>query len=340
MVACVTGGLLVYKHRLDTIVDRNLWQVSGNGEARAMSELLQQVNNNAADQTLLSVRLPESEREAAVFSMAGSDGRTTEYFVDPHTGRLLGQRLADRAMVSRILALHYQLLADIPGQWLMLVLTFVMLISVITGLVLWGGWKNLRSGFRIRNKGGHNLLLHYDLHKVIGAATGLVLLVCISTGGLIDALHLARHQSEAESAHPAEQANRQTSTEGVNLDQLIGSAKTALPGGIPERIDFPETTRGSAEVVMRFQEQRTAGISLSKVVLNTANGTVERTEKHLRPPTEYAGLMVLASLHFGRFAGHTSKVLYIVCGFASIGLLITGLLVAFPSTVRGSIHPQ
>jgi hypothetical protein len=127
---------------------------------------------------------------------------------------------------------------------------------------------------------------------------------------LIEALHLARHQSEAESAHPAEQTKRQTSTRGLDLDQLIGTAKTALPGGIPERIDFPGTTPGRAEVVMRFQEQRTAEISLSKAVLNTGNGTVERTEKYLRPPTEYAGLMVLASLHFGRFAGHTSKILY------------------------------
>lgn len=111
--------------------------------------------------------------------------------VDPYTAQVLGKRLMDnsdsiipKTFIGFIFELHYALLIK-PEEVSVVVVGLsgaLLIISVLTGLIVWwpltGHWWQ---ALTVKPKSG-SVRFNYDLHKVSGFYTALVLLPVFFSG--------------------------------------------------------------------------------------------------------------------------------------------------------------
>ncbi len=80
------------------------------------------------------------------------DEKRWEVFVNPYTGKIMGDRQHETALFSRILDLHYQLLAGDIGLKIVGVAALFLCILSLTGIMLWSGWRKFF--IRLQNQEG------------------------------------------------------------------------------------------------------------------------------------------------------------------------------------------
>lgn len=121
---------------------------------------------------------------------AGNDSGDGYYvFVNPYTAQATGVQLWHpfdnhwrRPLMSFIMQLHYCLLLDPPGLQIVGLLAVLMIISVLTGLIVW--WPlngKFHQALSIKRRAGP-VRFNIDLHKISGIYFAPVLLVVLFSG--------------------------------------------------------------------------------------------------------------------------------------------------------------
>lgn len=112
-------------------------------------------------------------------------GQGTYYHanINPYTGELLHIQDMNKGWLNYVKFLHRNLILGKPGLKIVHWVTFLFLIMIITGLVLW--WPVNKAGRRQRltiKWGASPKKLHYDLHNVLGFYATWILIFVVSTG--------------------------------------------------------------------------------------------------------------------------------------------------------------
>lgn len=127
---------------------------------------------------------------------AGKAGVTEswEVYVDPYTAKVLGKKLMStsdnpfpKIFIGFIFELHYALfLGEEPGYLIFGIMGALLIISVLTGLILWwpltGKWVQ---ALTIKRKASPERL-NFDLHKTFGFYSTLVLIPVLFSGVYMD----------------------------------------------------------------------------------------------------------------------------------------------------------
>ena len=346
-IAGLTGSLIVFWHPIDTALNLELLAsdpACTESAFRPIDELMAAVRARMPPSgRLTSLDFPDRERPVlwAWYQMPASQaewGDIFTLFVKPCSGEVTGPRLWNSQqrpwggpLMSALIQLHTSLWLN---QWSILVgnhlLSFgsvLLMGSILIGYYLWwppnrGNW---RSAFTIK-RGVRGTRLHYDLHKVVGACVGGLLLVSLFTGiylyspwmDLIDrSVNLLSPVTALEAPPPVSIPIK--GQEPITVGRVIEITKTTLSSWRPTSLEFPVDEQGTYMVTVD-----TGTVWNSHVSIEQYSGAVLRIQG---PHVASAGDHVLGwlfPLHTGQAFGLPGRIVLVILGVIPTCLYMTG----------------
>jgi len=210
------------------------------------------------------------------------------------------------------------------------VLGVLLVISVLTGLIVWwpltGQWRKALT-FKPR---GSIERFNFDLHKTFGFYSALVLLAVLISGIYMNLpdqfIWLVEQFSPVvrpENIHSKEIASRID----IGLGKAVSIAQTNYPGGHLQYLNFPTETNGVYEICSdEIEELNRFVINARCVFVDQHSGEILRVTD---PSTGSAGDVFLQwqwPLHSGKAFGVTGRILVFLSGLACPILFVTGTI--------------
>jgi uncharacterized iron-regulated membrane protein len=250
-------------------------------------------------------------------------------YVDARTGDVL--RVSTRntgPVMDFILRLHTDLLAGQTGSWILVCVGLLFLVSVVSGIVVYGPFmRKLEFGSIRRNSTRAKWL---DLHNLLGIAITLWLLVVGATGA-INALstQIARHWQRTElvsmiSAWKDKPPPQRT----VPIQTALDAARAVSPNMALSTIAVPGNAFAGPhhyDVFMRGNSPLTSRI-IKPVMVDAETGEVTDTREL---PLYAKALFVSQPLHFGDYGSLPLKVLWALLDIMALIVLWSGLRLWF-----------
>ncbi|MEH2065258.1 MAG: PepSY-associated TM helix domain-containing protein [Nostoc sp.] len=331
IVIGVTGSLLVFEQDLDHLM---ISQQYGHITPQQVQLSAESVVNTIeakyparGDFHLFRIYLPDSPSSPYVGQLSSTDVQRKEVFVNPYTGKIIGERITDKTLIGLILNLHYSLMAGQMGTVIVGIAAFLMCILTITGLVLWPGWRRLITGFKIKFD-AHPKRVNFDIHKVAGIITVVFLFFTSFTGfcwnfydltePIIYAVTFTQKLSE-----PVSKPIPSKSTLG--LTEQLKIADAALSGAVTKSIYFPSKPEEALRINMKLPQESSYDAN-SNVYLDQYSGVVLRVDNALKMSLGDRVLNSFIPLHYGTFGGLFTRILYVFVGLSPLILFITGFV--------------
>jgi uncharacterized iron-regulated membrane protein len=329
VIVGLTGSLLVFVPELDAqVVQQRFGYVTPQEQPIAPDELVETVKIAYANHSDWKVNQVQMVSNLPYYTvrLKRPDETQWEVFVNPYTGKVMGDRQRETAFFSRILELHYALLSGEIGTIIVGIAALLLFILSITGIMLWPGWRKLISGFKIKWN-AHPKRLNYDLHKVAGIITAAFLAVIAFTGfcwnfydqttPIIYAATLTPKPPEVTSTIVKGQAS-------LSLSEALRQSDLALPEAITTFINLPiepDTVFEFYKKVPGDSEDFNSYVKVDQYsgkVLDLQDGRVAKLGDRI--------LNSFTPLHYGTFGGISTRILYVFVGLAPTVLLVTGFV--------------
>ncbi|MFB2833766.1 PepSY-associated TM helix domain-containing protein [Floridanema evergladense] len=319
IVISLTGATIVFHQELDRVLNRSLYHVTPQTKQVSLDTMVALVQNAQPYVPLWFIETPKKPDESYIINQKMRNEHRLQTFVNPYTGKILGSRIWEYSPVGFLYTLHHDLFVGKVGQIIVGVTGVLLLLMAFTGMLLWTGWRQLKSGFKIRFSSPLPLL-SYDIHKVSGILSSLFLLISGFTGVAIVIVHFLPMFNQSPEIKPIPEKP------AVAINKLIQKANAAIPEGKITFIEFPEHDSQKLMVRKRLPNQETGRFDLSVVELDRYSGEVVQANKVIKADPFFAFLVAIADLHFGTFGGLPTRILYLFLGFMPTLLFITGLI--------------
>jgi len=329
VIVGLTGSLLVFEHEMDNWgIQQHFGHTIPQEQRLSPGTLVNTVKTAYAhhpDWKVGQVNMP-SNQEFYTIRLDRSDDTQWEVFVNPYTGVVMGDQQRETALFSRLLALHYQLLAGDIGTKIVGIAALFLCVLSITGIMLWSGWRKFFLGFKIKWN-THPKRVNYDIHKVAGIVTAVFLGAIAFTGfcwNFYDQTSPLIYAATFTPKPPEVQSTVIPGNPPLGLDEIIARSNTALPGAANTFINLPSKPDDAVEIYKKLPGD-TEDFN-SSVKLDQYSGKVLAVTD-----SRVAGLgdRVLNSftpLHYGTFGGLPTRILYVFVGLAPLILFITGVV--------------
>jgi uncharacterized iron-regulated membrane protein len=326
----LTGSLLVFKPEIEQLL---IAQKFGYIEPQPQMVSIDKVLDTAKsalvthpELTLNSIRLPPKPSSPYQIDLFDSQDKLTRLFIHPYTAKVMGWMEGDSSIERVILKLHYGFQSGRTGEIIVGILGLLLFILSVTGLILWTGWRNLISGFKVKWN-GHFKRVNYDVHKVTGIFTTLLLAITAFTGfcwnfsdwsyPIIYATTFTKPAPEITSTPIPGQAS-------LALSTLLENSNSVFPGAKTFSITIPEKPTDIVSVRKR-QSHETLFYGQTDIVLDSYSSKILRVVDSKKLPLGDSIIASFEPLHYGTYWGIFSRILYIFIGFSPLVLLITSL---------------
>ncbi|RAI59589.1 PepSY-associated TM helix domain-containing protein [Roseicella frigidaeris] len=328
----LTGSLSVFQREIDAWANPALF-IPGPGPARAgAAEALAAALAEDRSGRVSIIRLPDPVWPVIVVNQTrrGPDGpRLWTVHVDPASGRVLGSRDFEASLPQQIFRLHANLLLKpLWGRLLVGSLGLLALFSIGSGLWLWWPREGLGAAMlRLRRRPSQLLLL--DLHKLVGAWLGALLVLSAATGawlglpGVIGpVIGLVTPVRDAPPVAP----DRFAWPPAIDASAAQARAEAALPGSEAGYLSPPHPGRNSWQVGLRPMGSDPRLRSRSLAWIDPASGAVLGLLGEGHGPLGARMHKDLIWLHSGALFGLGGRLLALLAGLALPALWISGLL--------------
>lgn len=245
--------------------------------------------------------------------------------LEPVSAEVLRERFWGEDLLTFVYDLHYTLLLDRPGRWMVGVLGLALLCSVSSGLWLWwprhGQW---RRALRVIPRDGAARAV-YDLH-IAGGVYGALLLLVLAVTGAVLALPEFIKPALAPLAEPPVLRTTPLGSEPISADAALAAAQTALPGGEAAWIEMPADAHGAWRVSLRLPGDPGRRFPHSHVWVDPWSGAVLHVRDARGDRAADVFLNWMHPLHSGEAFGLTGRLLVFVAGFIPLLLALTGYM--------------
>ncbi len=195
----MTGSFLAFHHELDAAIVPELHQVRPGPAHASLDAVAARLEARDPDRVVgyfvfpvagdRSLRVVMNTREAANAGRLDREGAGhSEFYVDPYTGRVLGERNwgeagATRAhVVPMVYRLHTSLFMGEAGQWITGIVAALWIGAMAIGIVLAvPRARRWRKAFAVKWRASRARLF-FDLHRTVGLAAFVLLAVTAFTG--------------------------------------------------------------------------------------------------------------------------------------------------------------
>jgi uncharacterized iron-regulated membrane protein len=280
------------------------------------------------------------------------EGRALEVFLDPGTGRIIGERVHvdaritpagfdRRSAMTYLRRLHFEFLAADVGYRLMGVVAFVWLVT--SGFGLWLAWPKGNAWRRVLTVklSGGTLRAWFDAHRVLGLVSGVILVPVLITALWWNADSLVRPLVRALSPQSGTIHVMGDHHSGHALEGPVASVTTiesrALaqePGARLSRLVFEHSMghylvwlqhpRGS-RLVWLAHDMGGGGNAMLTYSMHDGRLLQAVNAQTARAGDVYAALQF--PLHTGTYFGAFGRVLWFLASLAAVVLTASGIYV-------------
>lgn len=330
----LSGSLLVFSHEIDERLNPQLLHASVKQQVAPVQPLLKKLKREYPKAKLQFIRVPQEP--GGVYEIWMDKGQFLAY-ANPHTGNLTGGRAARKSLPGFLFDLHTKLLLGDAGNKLNGVTGIALFLLGITGLYLWwprGGRSEFKTGrwrgaFTIR-RGANPVRVAYDLHRVIGVFSVLLLCLVSATGAALIfddaaiALISTITRDKAKSGKPKSKVVEGAST--ISLDQAVSTARSTFPDAQVTRITPALKKDAPIAIRLRFPTEMHQN-GTSNVYIDRYSGKVLQADSALEAGPTARAVALRYPLHTGRWAGLFSRILQVLLGLVPAILYFSGLYV-------------
>lgn len=249
--------------------------------------------------------------------------------VNPYTAEITSSRFWGKYLMTWIYDLHYTLLLDVTGKTIMGIIGGVLLVGLSTGLYLWWPTPNKwRTALTFKPAASKPRFI-YDLHKLNGVYSFIILLLLILSGVLLELPDffnpgIARLSPLYEPKNTA--SAPQAGMARIPVDQAVKVATQAFPRALLRWIETPRDAIGSYRIMLYQQGEPSQRFPKTTLWIDQYSGAI----LSVRNPAEHSAgdnfLSWLHPLHSGEIAGMLGRWLVLISGFVPLVLYVTGFM--------------
>lgn len=330
LMLCVTGLPLIFHEEIDNLLDQKEIAVIPPGSEKLAADSLVQIAEALYPGNYARYVYWDEERPNTItIDVADKPDAPVSHshyvVLNEYTGDLLGQVNLDGLMYT-ILQLHTDMFAGIPGKLFLGLMGVLFMVSIVSGVVLYGPiMRNF--DFGVVRKQRSKRLKWLDTHNLLGIVVLAWMAVVGFTGvinTLSDVILGLWQQGQLKEMTAPYQDQPPFTGKYSSLDSAVSASKQAAPDMDVFIVTYPGTMFSSKHHYAVFMHGNTALTSklLKPVLVDAQTGTV--TDSRSMP--WYVNTLFLSEpLHFGDYGGMTMKILWAVFDLLTIIVLITGL---------------
>jgi uncharacterized iron-regulated membrane protein len=338
-VVGVSGSAIVYKDALDRVVTPNLFRVEQKPR-QSVDALLTSVSATHPGWSMSYVAIGQKSDGSAgpwVVYMAPPRGQVaplTLGYLDPATGTELGTLGEASGIMNWMAELHFRLLGGATGTLVNGVGAALLFVLCVTGLFIWWpGHGRVRNSLTIHTR-VRWLRLNWDLHNVPGFWSIIPLAVEAFTGAyycffvpmaaaLVVLFGGSLHRWQEMSTPPPSVA---IYTRGqVSYEPLLRESLRRHPDCVLRGLALPVAPDAPFTVQLDPPHAEDRG-DYAQVVFDRYTGQVLSDVDSRHESLAIRLVLFIRPLHFGTFAGHWSRIAWIVVGLMPGILFFTGFL--------------
>jgi uncharacterized iron-regulated membrane protein len=330
----LTGSFLVFYPEIDDWITPAVYAARSNARPESYEALYRRLLETYPERPAhWRIEIPEQggpiqARSLSAEDMAGLTFAPRIVWMDPRDNRDLRDVQWGRFFVTIIYDLHYRLLLGTLGGIVMGVAGLFAMGLIATGVWVW--WPKagrVASSFSFKRHAPlHGKL--FDIHKLIGIYSGIVLLIISATGVMISLPGLVQPLLSLLSAPNAAPSFASAPAPGlarISLDAALAIASAKMPDGTLKWIDTPG---GPTEVyVFRFRLPGEPAIRFpnSAIWVEQYSGEVLGTRQAPRDTLATQVIDWEHPLHTGEALGLPGKWLALLAGLLPAALFVTGV---------------
>ncbi|ATG91850.1 PepSY-associated TM helix domain-containing protein [Methylomonas koyamae] len=336
-VVGLTGSLLVFYLDLDEWLNPQLIIAQPGAQRQSYEALYQALRQAEPDrQRGWRLEIPEDPRRAVTARYYKPEETVHHGFapllvsLDPYTGKVLANRFWGEFAMTWLYDLHYKLLLDDPGKILMAIVGGILLISLISGLYLW--WpplSKLKTALTVKANASKERL-NYDLHKLAGFYTFIVMLIVALTGVALEIPQyvnpLFGYFSPLQAMPKPQSSPSAPGQQRISLDQAVAAGQSVFPDARLCWIETPHDAGGSFRINLRQDGEPSQRFPKTNVWVDQYSGRILAVSD----PADLGGSDTLINwlhpLHTGEAFGLTGQWLVLISGLACPLLFVTGAI--------------
>lgn len=247
--------------------------------------------------------------------------------VDPYTLKIINSRFWGETAMTWIYDLHYTLLLDKPGKIVMGVVGILLLFSVGAGIYLWwpkgGRWRRALA-LRLRHGTARTV---YDLHALTGIYGGLLLLILLVTGVVLELpqwINPLVNRASPTFQTPDVASDPMGGIETITADRALSIAHQHFPQAQPRWLDTPDGEEGV--YMVRMQQAGEPGHRFPKTMvwIDQYSGEILAVRNPMHNTNGDVFLDWQHPLHSGEAFGLTGRWIIFFSGLMPALLLTTG----------------
>ncbi len=324
----LTGAVLVAAQPLDRWLRADLFQARTPGPPQAaLQPLLERARAEFGPGATFTFRPVRADGDSLRILVRG--GWSGTLFIDPVTGLEQGRRGETEGFLNTLFKLHSALWLQDVGKAVLAIVALVYLVLLLTGLVLWWPTRWPPAWRVVLDRGLPRAL--FDLHRVGGAALGLLIAVSVASGAYMAwrpigsfVSGLAGMAPTQAPKLPAAPAGGGGGGGGVTLDRMAAIAQARFPDGAIGYIQVPGRADRPVRVRLQLPDDPHPN-GLTSVWLDPRGGTVLAQHRWDRLDPGASAVAWVYPLHTGVLGGVWLEIA-IACGGLVLALLgVTGI---------------
>lgn len=343
-ILSVTGVVALFKVEIDEAINANYFKINTPHKTTNfypdVTQLVDSLKSEYGEANFAGITpsLDKSKNWIVRFNVIERNPFPRAYayqvFFNPYTGKIVGVRNRFKTFDHYIRHIHVRLFNGLLGRFWVGFGGLALLISTITGILIYGEFMKRQFFGAIRNK---NLRLKSaDYHKIIGMTTLLFNLMIAITGAWLGLQAILQPALQVKNPERYKRTEKPISKEedisyAVDYIQAFKASRALFPDLIPTSI--ASSKNGSRTVTVRGDVPKTAyQNNINEIVLDKKDyselGRYDIREKSLGDKAYYAQ----EGLHYGDFGGIWVKVIYSFFGLTSGVLSILGFVLYLERT--------
>ena len=333
LVFSITGILLIFHEEIDAALGVTPRFEQG-AQTVTLARAIELARASKPDSNATYVFQDNEEYPGSILvgmSPAGSralaDSKPT--FIDASSGAVRNDAYSDDSFSAVVFRLHAQLLLGPGGALLVGVIGLALLLSLGTGVVIYGPMMK-RFVFGALRRKHHVRTLVADVHKLLGvAAFGWTLVVTLTGTFLSIGSQLIQLYAVTELAELAKPyANSPIVTSFDTLDEAIKQAEQASGGRKWGLVALPGSDFASPGHYAVLLKGHT-GLDSRMLTMGLVDAADPSKVDHRQFPWYLRALLVSEPLHFGDYGGMPLKLIWTVFTLITIAMTISGVWVSF-----------
>jgi uncharacterized iron-regulated membrane protein len=341
----LTGSILVFYSEIKELLDPEVVMVTipaDHAVYKPLGEIVRAAKSAMPENaTNSSITYPRNDEVAFRFRFSNSVNKEVteswEVFVNPYTAKFTGKMLTTRSdefiprtFIDLVFELHYALfLGDNPGYLIVSAMAAFLMISVLSGLILWwpltGRWLK---ALTIKRKASAERI-NFDLHKTFGFYFSVVLIPVLFSGIYMNVpeyvVPVLELFSPVTYRHWFKSKNN-GENQSITLEEAVQIADQRYPGGRAVRFYIPNNQTATYRVCKNTIHDPRSLIHERCVVIDRYSGAILDVDDSAIGTAGEVFANWQWPLHSGQAFGWTGRIIVFLSGLACPLLFMTGVI--------------